>query len=1147
MAPPPRRPSAFEVSFPEEAAAAKLEALRISRPTSQAHSPASTPLKRKANSDESNDALQRDGTKRTQRLPVAYYKPPRGLITVETAAYTAPGEDADPDVNTQKPIRILSNFCIFEPAAKNELVSLEALEISDNNRQFGAAGIVLLGDEDDEDYGQEDGADAIEETERDYLRLNDVALCPFDYFTEEPLFIETQFAYYELRGPSARYKPYLLEFSAPRRVARAVLTSAMAHPQENLEKFRDRAKEFTEEDLGEAVRLLKSKVDLRVNLRVLEENGAEPGPLIRDVLNLSPDTERRPHQSTEARGIYRKSRPGMAESGEPECHTCHLIIAQLAKGYFEETLQVVGHPPRPPDRVEIEKHEANARQFFKECIARTRTQEKKTTFSSDRRQQHWQYGRYVEQATIGDEVYKKAHVQWLEHGSQIILEEMAHPQELFLTMLCEDQRVGWIAGKVSVVTRWNRHANWISILSDAYMTNAMHPSPPGPRRDEPDSQQCATGQLPTLLADGDVQYRCGMEYLEEQSTDRGKINTGVGYQGHKYHPHDFFLYNAGSGPAQIGYIENIQIHRRGRGMPKVQFTKVGRMRDLNGVPLGEDPRNTYPERHLFLTNEAGDILVNELVRPIHVYAWDFFLDPTELKRWVDYSPYHFYCSYRLPSLTAEPRAESWAQRVAVPKTLNICEFCPSDMYRRTFGNPNSMQNRPMRIIIVLICSGEPQAFAEGSRGLLKPTHLIEITPSAARTAQKNSPNLVTYCQDANVVLRYFIKSHKKHDVEVPFSISMTRHPCLLPWNLGKRRQFSLDCHVSRILAQHVSEGFLKYNLLARQAGRHRVEGGIEMGGLKLLLRALFDMGRGTTGHLKIESVSFSSPPATVNPYPTCRNLRGHDFEVTNQLRMRLPYNHKPQVAPIRTTRGRAPHASVSIEDAIGDLPPFDWKHPDPKSASTSLRQLQRERNHKGIPVYKCEREKAHCGYEGVVPYKHEPRTSFQRQARERPTGDLQHFTRCLLPKTVERVVTIPLQSGADFRSLPDNLAEWQFFSPASAVGRNKYRGGLYGRLENSGYFPTTVTNMHPTAKQSKVLHPDCLRMVSVRELARSQGFPDWFCFVSINDSVVTLLAAPSIGNAVPWQVSRALGRELRTALFEKWKKKKDSDVEMKAD
>jgi C-5 cytosine-specific DNA methylase len=32
----------------------------------------------------------------------------------------------------------------------------------------------------------------------------------------------------------------------------------------------------------------------------------------------------------------------------------------------------------------------------------------------------------------------------------------------------------------------------------------------------------------------------------------------------------------------------------------------------------------------------------------------------------------------------------------------------------------------------------------------------------------------------------------------------------------------------------------------------------------------------------------------------------------------------------------------------------------------------------------------------------------------------------------------------------------------------------------------------------------CHRMVTVRELARSQGFPDWFVFYSINDNVVTV-------------------------------------------
>ena len=37
--------------------------------------------------------------------------------------------------------------------------------------------------------------------------------------------------------------------------------------------------------------------------------------------------------------------------------------------------------------------------------------------------------------------------------------------------------------------------------------------------------------------------------------------------------------------------------------------------------------------------------------------------------------------------------------------------------------------------------------------------------------------------------------------------------------------------------------------------------------------------------------------------------------------------------------------------------------------------------------------------------------------------------------------------------------------------------------------------------------PQCHRMVTVRELARSQGFPDSFVFYSINDNVVTVRAA----------------------------------------
>jgi DNA (cytosine-5)-methyltransferase 1 len=37
-------------------------------------------------------------------------------------------------------------------------------------------------------------------------------------------------------------------------------------------------------------------------------------------------------------------------------------------------------------------------------------------------------------------------------------------------------------------------------------------------------------------------------------------------------------------------------------------------------------------------------------------------------------------------------------------------------------------------------------------------------------------------------------------------------------------------------------GFLRFSFNAEQAGQHRVEGGIHMGGMKFIVRAMIDMG-----------------------------------------------------------------------------------------------------------------------------------------------------------------------------------------------------------------------------------------------------------------------------------------------------------------
>ncbi|XP_014281484.1 DNA (cytosine-5)-methyltransferase 1 [Halyomorpha halys] len=94
--------------------------------------------------------------------------------------------------------------------------------------------------------------------------------------------------------------------------------------------------------------------------------------------------------------------------------------------------------------------------------------------------------------------------------------------------------------------------------------------------------------------------------------------------------------------------------------------------------------------------------------------------------------------------------------------------------------------------------------------------------------------------------------------------------------------------------------------------------------------------------------------------------------------------------------------------------------------------------------------------------------------------------------------------------------------------RHNHWAGLYGRLEWEGFFSTTVTNPEPMGKQGRVLHPEQTRVVSVRECARSQGFPDRYRFYgNILDK------HRQVGNAVPPPLGAAVGREIRKCLFNK--------------
>ncbi|KAH7865338.1 hypothetical protein Vadar_005343 [Vaccinium darrowii] len=91
--------------------------------------------------------------------------------------------------------------------------------------------------------------------------------------------------------------------------------------------------------------------------------------------------------------------------------------------------------------------------------------------------------------------------------------------------------------------------------------------------------------------------------------------------------------------------------------------------------------------------------------------------------------------------------------------------------------------------------------------------------------------------------------------------------------------------------------------------------------------------------------------------------------------------------------------------------------------------------------------------------------------------------------------------------------------------------GLFGRLDWEGNFPTSITYPNPMGKVGMCFHPEQDRILTVRECARSQGFPDRYRFAG---SIVH--KRRQIGNAVPPPLAFALGRKLKEAVEKKFKK-----------
>ncbi|KAF8262785.1 S-adenosyl-L-methionine-dependent methyltransferase [Lactarius quietus] len=1263
--PKTRRPTAFEVSFPNEhdddpededekdaVDEGPVDDVQISQ-----HG------KRKHDSTAGSDIREKFYIPRPDELPES-----ASGIAFLLGEEDAPNASDAGVEGDKKPVRVLHDWTIFDarPRPKKQgdlalpMLPLDALETSSSGCAPEGAGIAAPLFENDEDAGQEDDGDYDDDEEGEEgvkavsvrLRLGALLRYTIDYTKrDDPIFIETTAAWYILGLPSRDYRAYYAPFFRAHKIAQALVCALISDAHMSLEAFISDLEAgactamvlgnvgtCTPSDLQDAIPAIHAALDTldESTYRTLRDTpllqlvlnasgtirGAasllplrrvrapqDQGPRVSlrsapfrllpstmgnlDLAVLRPENQRPTHVTPRiaelAAGLFREQlivlgrrssavtqrRAGGWSGNAKDERSC--LLRAIAMALCPEGTQSIEAPtswrlhPRQPfmrrvglvdirglvgDVVIVPIGEDNAKRGHEPA---TLPPKPEATPRDSRLADYFWFGRIVH--INGED--ERVHLQWFDHAPNTFLDDIADPRELYLTPLCDTLPLVALCGTVPVEDFSARASvpddyegyffRFVYDKTDASFTEPLSTPPP---TDPPHNcAVCARREEEQIEAHGRVVRRAG-----------GVI--GVAVHGTTFHIGDFALVRAEAGPSRIAQL--VGVFSSDPVWVKLQL--LGRVSDLADILPPDELRD---ERHLFFTNEFEEAPVEHLLEQCYVLHHDLIFD---MELWATLGPAHFYYRYRF----ALRKPKSWDERVPLEEDAGIgCETCAYALQARlaeVVAFEEESQASKLRVLDVFAGAGAMSLGMESGMNGMKTTYAIEIAPSAARTFRRNSPGTIVYNQCANEVLRYAIKKHRGllADDEVPkdiyddsrlpspprpgdIDVIVAGFPCQ-PHSQLNMFQKANDVKSNLILnllswvdflepAYCVFEnvrGFLSYNLRAVQLDEHRTAGGITMGGLKFLVHAMLAMNYQVRFCL-LQAAHYGTPQTRVrffllaarhgHPLPAAPQPT-HDFPPTNRLEVRFPNGDIARA--VRAEPGTAPFRFVSIDDAISDLPRFDWCVPNPWTKRAEARERAQS-----IPSLVCDQAKKRIGFEGPVSglalrYHHPPRTSFQAWCRRRRTEDLQHFTRALKPATVERVINIPLIARADYRSLEKEHWEWQFSDPASAIARKGFRPGLYGRLDKDYVFQTTVTNVEPTAKQSRVLNPYCHRMVTVRELARSQGFPDSFVFHSLNDDVVTMHR--QIGNAVPWPVSAAIGRELREARLKKWRKDRQRDA-----
>ncbi|KAG5642233.1 hypothetical protein DXG03_003378 [Asterophora parasitica] len=628
-----RRPNAFEVSFGEDAPELSLTSLNQQQALASSSS-----LKRKSDTQGPGPG--------DNRVTAFYVDPDLRNIELETADLILEGEDPflqeDGDAN-DKPIRVLTGFVVYDPLHGGELVPLNATEEDDGvDRQFEAAGYVTPYVENEEDEGQEDAGG--EPAQPKYVRVSSILRYMLDYtITNDPVWIETQFAWYILKDPSDMYEPLHAYFLRPRRVAQFIASNVLQNIRRTYEDFLDRfertvddfGRTYTEQHIWDAISEIEDAVNECDDPAALKSKS----PILRHILSKATSTSSRPALRRGAASRRGRKAPlikalagdlDLAVLKKENQNATHVTprIAVLVQGLVREELVVVGErPPRVDKALKAAQQEAASNRLVElankvnqaagkvEChrehfigagkkylravgidgqrfeigdfvlipMSSTQPQSTGQIDSSSTIADHFWFAKIL----YADIDLQNFHVQWLQHSSQTMMQELGNPQELFYNELCDHVSFKAVADKI-VVHEGPHQDREPPLAAHEYFVNftydlhkATYTSIDSIRRGISNVHK-----PPYNCPVCPVQEQLQQDYVDCWLQDSQKIVNGVAYGGHNYHYEDFVLYRAETGSANIGFIVGFDIlpHKGAEIRTQIYLKRVGRISSIPDLP-----------------------------------------------------------------------------------------------------------------------------------------------------------------------------------------------------------------------------------------------------------------------------------------------------------------------------------------------------------------------------------------------------------------------------------------------------------------------------------------------------------------------------------------------------------------------------------